>query len=287
MNNDKAQDFFSAYREGTLDSGLRQQFEQKLVQDAGLSSAFAAFNRTMDKLDALKLEEVAIPSDLNDRVRARVDLAVHQQKRGAPSPIFLLWRNLALAGVAAALVIVSLTSLGRHGQANGPSTSAVGSFTGTGEQVTFKQLADVRGVQMEFTPSTEKTLIVRDGIDGRELKRDILDGRNIVARPLVNDQPLAALMSVVVEGDARETLVALPGTRATKQSSGQGQIKDLAVALASYYRQPVIVDVSDPTASATWSFATVDQSQAAKTALDGQKYTVSTLSSGLLKIMDR
>ena len=53
MNHDKAREFFSAYYEGTLESGLRQQLEARFRADAHLKADYAAFVETIEALGEL------------------------------------------------------------------------------------------------------------------------------------------------------------------------------------------------------------------------------------------
>jgi hypothetical protein len=286
MNQEKAKEFFSAYREDALDAGLRVAFEAKLESDRALRADYEAFERSVAAVDELKFENISVPGDLSDKIKARIDLSLHQKSRESGPAVSRWFLNLALGGVAAAVIVATSMSLMNRGGQHGSIASGFGTQVGSSETMTFKPLADSLGIQMTYAPSTAKTVVVSQGVDGKELSRDDLNGKS-VDRPLINDQPDASLLSVKIEGDNRTTLVALPGTRISGMAAGRGQIKDLAVALAGRYRQPMIVEVGDPTVAVTWDFKAPDLRHAAQDALASDKYSVVTLDSGLVKITDR
>ncbi len=85
----KAKDYFSAYHEGSLDRGLKQAFETRLREDTQLQAEYRAFERTMKELEAFGCVEVEPPSDLHDKIAARLDKAIWDQKRQKNSGVKL------------------------------------------------------------------------------------------------------------------------------------------------------------------------------------------------------
>ncbi|HTQ08499.1 MAG TPA: hypothetical protein VMI31_00360, partial [Fimbriimonadaceae bacterium] len=90
MTNEKAREFFSAYHEGTLEPGFRVSFEQKLKSDYAVRHEFESFVRAMEKLDALRDEEIEIPADLHDRITARLDRHLYERRKSA-TPSWSVW----------------------------------------------------------------------------------------------------------------------------------------------------------------------------------------------------
>ncbi|HWA84386.1 MAG TPA: hypothetical protein VG820_13170, partial [Fimbriimonadaceae bacterium] len=163
MTNEKARDFFSAYHEGTLESGLRVSFEQKLKADADLRREFDSFTRAMDDLDVMKFEEIAIPDDLHERISARLDRHIYEKKRSA-TPHWTTWlRGLGFAGIGAAAILGAVFSLNSGGGAN----SVVPAGISTSDQIAFGMTAD--GVNITFAPNSVKTIVITNA--GKEVVR--------------------------------------------------------------------------------------------------------------------
>ena len=81
MNIEKAREFYSAYHEGSLDKGLKQAFERQLETDAQVAAEFRLFKQAMEELSQLESEAIEVPSDLHDRISARLDLHILEQRR--------------------------------------------------------------------------------------------------------------------------------------------------------------------------------------------------------------
>src|SRR5438270_5999926 len=108
MNLAKAKDYFSAYYEGSLDRGLRQSFEARLNEDAQLQAEYRAFERTMRDLGAMGQIEIEPPEDLHDKIAARLDYALWEQKRQkAPLMGVPWWKGLAMGLAVAAGVLAA------------------------------------------------------------------------------------------------------------------------------------------------------------------------------------
>src|SRR5947209_1700267 len=102
MNLAKARDYFSAYYEGSLERGLKQAFETRLAEDAQLQAEFAAFEKTMKGLEAFGAVEIEPPADLHERITARLDHAIWEQKRTASRFTGLGWWKMGFMGAAVA-----------------------------------------------------------------------------------------------------------------------------------------------------------------------------------------
>lgn len=280
MNQEKAREFFSAYYEDTLEQGLRQTLEQRLRADESLRAEYAAFEETMNDLGMLKLEEIEIPTFLSDRIATRLE-AVQEKARPAS---WTLWvRSLGLAGLACAAVFGAVISLR---PSSGPGTmNTIGVPSAPSDQLDLK--ADGRDVELTYRPSGSKGVTVTHVPTGKVLEKIRLDGQRL-HETLQNPNPAPTSFRIEVEGEKGETLVALPGTKGNKLRKGQGNLQNLAEALADTYRVPVTLSVADPEKAVSWSFQNVnDAREAAAQALESQGYGVDVRPGGMICILDR
>ncbi len=275
MNQEKAREFFSAYYEETLETGLRQTFEQRLKTDATLQAEYRAFESTMNELGELKLEEIEVPSFLSDRIATRLEEV--QAKKQTSTPVWATWfRGLAFSGLAAAAIIGAVVSMRSNGD-----TVQGGPISAPSDQITFK-LSKSSDVQLRFTPSAKKTLDIQ--VNGKVEHRDV-DTHGMVST-LENKNPEAALFTIQVEGEKSSAVVAVPGTRSGVDKAGQGKMSDFVKALAGFYKTPVLLNVANLDAPVTWSFESTDVSDAANKALVGLGISVDLKSDGFLNISD-
>jgi len=279
MNLEKAREYFSSYHEGTLDGPLRQSFEQRMKADANLRADYAAFVATMDDLAILPDEEIEIPIYLRDRIATRLEM--EQQTRRSTAPIWTLrLRNLAFGALGCVAIfgaVRSLTSTGGDSTHSGPDG-------GDGGQMTFK--ASGSSVELEYRPMGDKTIIVSSAISGREIQRMTA---NSSSKPFEFKNELAgtSLFQVQVEGESNPAILAVPGRGPAMNTTGDGTVRDFAVALAGRYHVPVIIRAMDVTRHLMWKLSEDKATQAASDALRGTPYNVDQLDSGLVSITDR
>src|SRR5579862_7354737 len=119
MTHEKARDFFSAYHEGNLEPGILVSFEQKLNGDAALRAEYDRFATTLDQLSALRDTQIEPPVDLNERIAARLDRHVWEQKQVAPKAWFVRLRLVAFSGVAAVLLVGAAISIKNRDNSSG------------------------------------------------------------------------------------------------------------------------------------------------------------------------
>jgi hypothetical protein len=283
MNSDKAREYFSAYAEGTLDAGLEQSLEQRLRADSALMGEFRSFRETLDELEFLKDQPVEIPFDLHERITAKLDRHVYEQKQ-TKAPIFGSWvRNLAFAGLAAAAVFGAIIGLSSRGPVE---TSGVLPNTVPPPAVNQLQVNVIDGgVALQYKPSTNQRLSVRSGTSGSEL-RQVLVTPEGWANNLENKQPETALFDVSIAGESPSTLIAVPGRSVMREGTGQGTLKEFAKALAGYYREPVVLKTKKPDETVSWNFAPGEAVDAATSVLDSQRFSVENRRSGVLWIQE-
>lgn len=275
MNNEKAREFFSSYYEDTLEGGLKQTFERKLLSDPELKAEYRLFEATLSELDALKLEEIEIPYGLHDTIAARLDRHLYEQKRLKPAGISVFWRNLAFGGIAVAAIAGAVFGLQRSGTKGSAQANLIGDLRPAqvaATRIDFK--SSPNSVLVEFTPATEETLTIESSATGKVLQQIDVKGGQQSTTPLQNPQPRAAVLGVRVPGEPTERWIALPGQTKSLERNGQGDLRSLAKAIADYYGVPVLVDVADPSASAHWSLIENDATHAAMDALAETKLTI-------------
>jgi hypothetical protein len=284
MTNEKAREFFSAYQEGALEPGLQQALQQKLRTDRELAADYAAFEETMRELDAMKFEEIDVPMSLSSKIATRIDTI--SDRRTAKAPVWASWlRGIAMGGVAAAAIFFVGASL-MNARSNVPV--AAGDFSSSMELDKDHLNFASRGgrVILQYTPTGAKTVIVSSGLTGREIQRFPLDGNHLESA-LENNLPDTALFDVQVLGEAQQATIALPGSTVSHEKSGSGDIKKFAMALAGFYRVPVVLEVSALAKPVSWQFTGTDARSAATAAVGSEGYSVDQRSSDMITIMDR
>src|SRR5260370_39393486 len=86
-----------------------------------MQAEYQAFQETLHELDALRFVSAPVPEDLHDKITARLDLQVWEQKRAGGLGWTGWLRNVALGGVATAAVLGALLSIFSHGNGAAPA----------------------------------------------------------------------------------------------------------------------------------------------------------------------
>lgn len=273
MTNEKAKEFFSAYYEGSLDSGLCISFEQKLKADSHLKQDYDAFVHAMEDLDILKFEQITIPEDLHEKISARLDRHIYEQKR-KPTPVWGTWvRGFAFAGIGAIAIMAAIMTLG-HGGGNGPSQSSIG----VSPDQPPKYTVGPDGVTVQFKPSSVKALIVTNS-QGKEMSRSTTGNPTLLSNPLPN----AAVFGVQIAGERDVTYIAIPGKMRSSLNKGDGTLVEFAKAASDYFRLPVSLENHQPTEHVSWMFTSVDTVAETSKSL-GPNYQVTLTQDNMLEI---
>lgn len=275
MNQDKAREFFSAYYEDALEAGLKQSFEARLKADALLRSEYQSFVSAMESLDFLRDEEIEIPQNLSSKIATRLE-SVQEKKARSPFSLAFL-RPLAFGGLATVALAGAFFALkpGSAGPATGNVLPSVSSESPVGA---FQIDRDGNAVVLRTRQDGEHTLVV--DVDGQR-DRVVLNART--ERKLDNPNAAPALFRVGIDGAARTTDIAVPGTATTDVRKGSGTVRDLALALAGTFSVPVAVTVGDSTNTYEWNLEGSDAAAAAAAALRDDA-TVDLSSAGVLTI---
>lgn len=281
MNQEKARDFFSAYYEGSLDRGLRQQFEARLASDANLKSDYAAFAETMEALSCFSDEEIEIPIFLDDRIATRLE--AEEARRARRTPAFLGWlRYGAMTGLAAVAIFASIFAFRGGSKVATAGLVPDGATAESPDHLQF--IGDQHEVKLRFTGNEVKMVTVSSATTGHVVKRLATDHLT-TETALRNSNPHAAVFSVAAGGEAGEkALVALPGTAHAKQDSGSGSLTVFAAAVADRYGVPVVIR-GNTAGEVTWTFEPGTALHNVETALQSQKASVDQRDGGMISVL--
>lgn len=282
MNANKAREFFSSYFDGTLEPGLRQSFERRLETDAIVQAEYKAFERTMGALDAMREIEVDVPTDLNERIQARLDKHIYDQRQSDRPALFGWWKGLAVAGIGALAIFGAVQSLN---QPNGTAAvGSLGSSPATVEVPMKVELVDGKPT-LYFRPTGKRTVVIRDAIDNTVRQSVDLDS-NMLRSTLTNSGSQASLTSVDPGDGSNPLVVAIPGTDAKPRKSGQGTIQEFVLAMADHYSITVTLETSSLDRTVVWSFDTSDPIADATKALQDAKFSIAERNSGVISIQE-
>jgi hypothetical protein len=280
MNVEKAREYFSAYQEGTLDGGLRQAFEQELAMNPSLMAEFETFKVTLARLESLRFEAIDIPQDLSERIQARLDRHVWEEKRKTPAPWTMWLRNLALGGLGTAAIVGAVIGLNQRGPVAGAGAI---NLSHTVDQLQVTRIN--QGVEVSYKPSSPKTVLLRDG-QGNILKTVEISGQTWESG-LTNPTENPVVYSVEIQGESNETTYVIPGQSKSTVNAGDATILDLAKAAASFYNIPVALKTNVKDEAVSWSFNAQVKAVDAVSVAVSQKYTVELLDSGVLSIRQK
>lgn len=283
MNHDKAREFFSAYYEGTLETGLRQQLETRFRTDAQLKADYAAFVETIEALESLRFEEIEVPLSLNDRIATRMEQ--EEAKRRRPVLVWGNWfRGLAFSGMAAAAIFAAFLAIRSEGGTSTASfvpTSGAPNTAIPANRLVFS--AQGTKVVVNYRTENEGSVIVSAASTGREIQRFPLSGEELNT-PLENSHAMPALLRVTASGDAGGAIVVIPGLEKQAAKAGTGSLQDLATALAGHYQVPVVVR-GNATQDVVWNFESASPLRAAEAALAGSRASADQRDGGLITIL--
>lgn len=275
MNVAKAREYFSAYHEGTLDRGLREAFERALKTDAQVAAEYKAFASLMEGLGAYGAASIEPPDDLHEKISARLDKAVWEQKRTEKPTAFGWLKALGLTAVATTLIFVVATQMRPSG--NVQTANVVPMGQGSGIDVRF----DSGRTLLSYPGLKDRGVILRD--EGGEVLQAIrVEGEEIKDKLLANASPRAKVLGVEVPGQPT-VYVAIPGSTAQSVTEGSGSLKEMARAFAGFYRNPVVLAVKDPEQAVDWKLE-ADEMKSAQNALSILGFQSELRQSGVLWI---
>jgi hypothetical protein len=243
MNSEKAREFFSSYFEGSLDAGLSQTFERKLQTDAELQAEYRAFERTMSELSSLREVEAELPFDLHDKIQARLDLHVFEQKRSQKAPFALWFRTLGFAGLAALAIFGTIKAIGTDGDGG----KQVADPMGLGSVGTQPPKTEPGVYQLKLNQiNAQSKITVSDALTGTPK----MDAFSVdPATPYIelkNTGNKAEFVKVEISGIKQPIYVAVPSKSADESAAEDATLRGAALRMAQKFGKPVVLVGADP-----------------------------------------
>ncbi len=254
MKPDKANEYFSAYFEGTLPEGLRPQFEELLENSPAVADEYASFVAGYESLEWLGKQPVAIPADLHETIMRRVDRVAHEKKLVKKSWFGGNLRMAWLGGLGLIAILATGLSLVR------PSGNQRLAEAGTGIGVSQSEPAFLFSV-VDSQPTVRiksyqaDTISVEDMDSGQQLKQfKVVEGQSVEI-PIQREGANQAAIEVRSLQAQKSVVVVLPSQAATGALSGKGSVIQFARDYANRVQRPVFVEVTEPTKMLAWQYA--------------------------------
>lgn len=253
MNAPKAREYFSAYRDGSLDKGLKQALERKFQEDGLLRAEYQAFERALKELEGLKNQPIEVPIDLHERISARLDKHVYETKRSAKPGLVAWWRQLAYGGVAVVAIVGAVFAVKAVSGGDGSGAS----FLGNGGKVqrvrpnpVIVESAGKISVKFDAMPGSKVNL--RDGMGGPIV--ETLDLDTAVEFELSNSSSNPSETVIEAADGTYLTTVVLPGSVKQDVPTGNGTVLDCAKAISAQFGVAVHIE-GKPGDPADWSIS--------------------------------
>ncbi len=281
MNLEKARDQYSEYREGTLDAGLRQQFERSLAEDANLRADYESYVRAMELLEATQSEEIPEPAFLHDRIMSAVERS--QIKAPQAAPFWGRWRLAVFGGIATLAIVGTVLSLNRPASDGLAVADPTGLSQSRGSSASFAVNEGQLALEVRHERPVE--VVAFNSESGEEIRR--FAPASSLSTPLRNEnrQPVVVRVEIKAEGTS-PLLVALPGTEAGGEFSGSGSVLSYAKRVAQATRTPVEIRVRDTSQTLSWDLGETPTIESAMKALNGTRYGLTLRQDGLLVLSE-
>lgn len=278
MNINKARDFFSAYYEGELGGGIKEAFERSLTTDPALKSEYDEFVELMKMLEE-PIEEVPAPHDLHEKIMTRLDHGTWQEKQTAKPGFFGNWK-LAFVGALALVAIVAggMNIMNRGSNGGYDQASLVPTSNNVAEKVDVVALDGKLVLNLEANSGSKYQIRAYGSTD--VIEEVSVKGTKFETEINTNSPATVALEVINDKGD-RKLLMVHPGTQSESVLTGEGSIIDCAKAIASTFRTPILIRVSDPEQKISWSFEKTDDHNIRSTKLAASKLSLSLREDGV------
>ena len=282
MNASKAREYFSAYREGDLNEGLKKAFEKLLREDAGLKREYDQFESVLNLMETSQQQEIVVPSTLHDQIMAKLDHHEWTEKQHATTSFFGKYRLVLMGALASVAIISGILAVTLPNGNTGVSTAGV---VPTIQQSPTAEIRVIDGqLNLVVKNAGSQGVIVRNTRTGQEINSWKLNNKALYS-PLTNLNSKASALSVFI-GTDRHLIVVLPGTQATTPTNATGSVLDCAELMADAFRNPIVLRVADADRTLSWNLAeATDLSHRAKE-LASQGLSLSVLDNGLLLLTD-
>lgn len=286
MNASKAREYFSAYYEGDLEAGLKQQFESALQGDGDLQADYSAFVQTMQALEHYDEAEIEVPADLSEQISRKLDKHLWDQKQTARPGLFGQWRMALLGGMAVVAIGAAFFALNPRDPQSTINTAGMAG-QGTVATTTADLVYDDGQIRLVVTNGRKLTLpvVVTDTETGTDVYRGELKGSDL-SNPLTNEKAEAAVLAISFGETIEGLTVVLPGASGGKVEPGEGTVVDLAKMVAQGFRTPVLVRVKNLSQTVAWNFAEDLSADQLPSALRDQKAKFTLRNDGFLVLSD-
>lgn len=253
MKPDKAHEYFSAYYEGNLPEGLKQQFESLLETSPSVAAEYEGFVATVETMAWFGEQPVTPPADLHDLIMRRIDHVAYVEKQKKPSWFGGNLRMAWLGGLGVVAIIAAGFAILRPGGAADVATAGTAVVA---EQAPLFTFGIVNGTPTVRVKSyTADTITVLQPETQAVVHTVKLAPNQSIEFP-VNQMGESGGSAVIrSEGSARSVAVVLPNGKAPAASAGKGTVLDFAKECASRENLPVFVDVTEMGKMLTWTFA--------------------------------
>lgn len=248
MNSQQARDLFSEYREGTLEAGLREQFERVLRQDASLRKDYEQFCAILMALEGGRDEVIEVPLELSRRITESLETATPAPRR---FNIIELFRSPLGYGVAAAVVLIPviLISLNRGGGSNASQASMLGGNT-VPTRSEFRMVESELSIVLQSPKSDQ--LEVRDGLEG-PVEQTFEVGAKTLRQAFTNAKPEAQGFWFDFKDDTlADRYVVMPGRTLVTTQEGEGSILELATAISNH--QGIAIEIANPKSESSFKW---------------------------------
>lgn len=251
MNLNKAREYFSAYYEGTLDKGLAQSFERSLREDAQLQAEYRAFESTMEELSSMSAP-VEVPDDLHERISARLDRHIWENKQTQRTGITSWWRILAIGGAAVAVIALALIQAnGAGGKTPSNTTPATTIPAPINSERKLEIKPQINGVTLSYSSTDAKAVTISDS-EGKELNKYTVGGNVELKDQFLGNTGDRANIFVVKVGDEAPVYIALPGSKPAEFTAGNGTLLQFIESVADGYRMPVVLNADTVEQNVVW-----------------------------------
>lgn len=244
MNSEKARELFSDYREGSISTSLKASFESCLASDLELKREYVQFDELLTEFEKTRDEVVEVPFDLHDKIMARIDKSLFEERRKAKVGFFG-GRRLWFAGGIAAVAIVG-TVLSLKGGAVNESNSGLIS---TQAPVGLSLATEDGKLHVRHGLATGTSVLVKDESTGKLVKKFDLEGKSLDSFQ-ENSGSEAVLLRI--ESNSESLVVAVPSHTRKTVLEGRGSVKELAKAVADTFLEPVQVGSLDLDMQIAW-----------------------------------
>lgn len=249
MNLTKARDFYSEYREGTLDGGLRQAFERALQSDPHIQADYDEFCATMASLDSMKDATIEVPFGLQDAISAQLDKHIFESERVKKTSSIFNWRLPLYGAVAATAIFGTLVALNQD-KDGGPFEASLTPIRRNEEARPVLSVKDGK-VDITYRTGESQTATVKDIKTGAVL-HEIKVGKTEVSTPISNERVEPVTVVIEFSGNIEPIHLVIPGTGKSDAVKGEGTLADLAVFIADRYRVPVLLP-AESASKLSWS----------------------------------